>query len=228
MSALKLDAAVALSIKDPLVYSTKESLLGLLNKVDVSATGKVTVFYGSSINDVSTSKIISFLLEEDVDSKCLDKTEAFNLLNSKEFMGEVAKDHGLKFDDMHGDIPLTPDKEILKNKAYGWFYHPKEGPWALVSRNFALQTEGKVIFLGPNATEGRIFGQTELPALFDADKVTHIEGISLEDLQQMKWNVSTPEKGLSVVFNKVKNMLERILRLVVLRSFLHMGKFMAF
>jgi hypothetical protein len=79
--------AIQQLLNNPSAYSTKESLLGLVNQLSVEASGKVTVLYSGSIgkdpfnNSISAGTVVEYIANKGADIRVIDKTEAAKFLN---------------------------------------------------------------------------------------------------------------------------------------------------
>src|SRR6202034_2431575 len=54
--------------------------------------------------------------------------------------------------------------------------------WGEASQTFVASIEGQVLVIDPNAGEGRILGQLELPGVQANASVTEVNGIPMDDL----------------------------------------------
>ena len=166
--------AIELLRANPDAYSSLDSLRGLAAQVDASAGGKVTVLYSGNVGDIHSTQIINGMLANGEDIRVIDKTEVSSFLKSREFLSAVAKDFGIPLRDIQDPNYRGP--------ASDWLYDAKTGVWVDASGRFIADTTGEVKTLTPFADPGRIYAQTELPALLENPRVTSINGMPREEL----------------------------------------------
>jgi Ca2+-binding RTX toxin-like protein len=172
--ALTENQAIQQLLDNPAAFTTKESLLGLVNQLSVEASGKVTVLYSGSLGQdafgksVSAGAVIENLVGRGADIRVVDKTEAAKFLNNEVFRETVQRVTG----------SLLKDEGSAAND---FLYNAKEGAWAKASENFVKATTGEVITWTPNASSSRTFAQVEAAlALADDSKITAINGRSID------------------------------------------------
>ena len=184
MGSLTAQTALDRLTANPGAYSTKESLISLVNELDIYAKGTVSVFYSGKVQGVGTGDIVQTLLDQDMDIRALDKTQAFEFLNERAFHTAVGRIFGVTRDEL---VKGSPDsaKAALAKEANDWLYGATDSPWSAISKNFAAATEGDVAVIAPEAKFERIFGQTELPELLRPEKVTRIQGYTVNELKAL-------------------------------------------
>jgi len=160
--------------------ATPEALLNLARHVSVDVSGSITVLYSGKMSDgtTSTSKLIQDMLASGQDIRVIDNSPAAYFLNSREFKDAVAKAFGIALDDLFDETFSHPAKD--------WLMDGKNGSWADASKRFAEASSGDIRVIAPEGNALRIFAQTELPALLDNPKVTHIDGIPREPIIAMR------------------------------------------
>jgi Ca2+-binding RTX toxin-like protein len=183
MAQLPLTADQAIQL---LQYaSTEQELLAIVNQVDVTATGKVTVFYSGDSGllnaagkPISAGNIVKGLADSGADIRVISNTQAYEFLNSLQFRDAVQRVTQSSVSLGITDTPTAADK-FLNNAG-------PDGAWANASRRFAADTVGDVITYTANAVDGRIFGVDELPELLkDNSRVSTINGISKDAYRGM-------------------------------------------
>jgi hypothetical protein len=135
MENLTVQAAESPLSANPDAYATKEALLGLLKQLDVHAEGAVTVFYSGPVQGVSSGKVVEALLDQGADIRAIDKTQAFEFMDSRAFKDAVGKVFGLGYEDFTSETPLLdPVKESAQLEAKAWLgKDPVHSPWAVIS-----------------------------------------------------------------------------------------------
>ncbi|MEO1324682.1 MAG: hypothetical protein AAFV59_16945 [Pseudomonadota bacterium] len=176
-------------------------------------SGKTAVFY-SAVGDVES------LLKGHPDFTTLGQTEVGQFLNSDQFRDAV-RDHA-PADAYHVDANGN------SSRVYNHPYHEaigggsKNSVWGEASKRFAKEVTGDVNFVGPNAKIDRIFGQVELEALLNNDKVTSINGkpvayfIGLTPEQQFdlaKGSSLSTDIGMEIAGNHYSGLLEDVTKL---------------
>ena len=161
---------------------TQEWLENIVSQVSVvddeGVSGKKTVsnFYsGAAAEDMSRYRTIG-------------NTTASDLLNSPDFFGIIKN--------ILSEVNPQADKLTIEKWTYNYIngteifenFKPTgieskgtTGPWAIVSRNFAIDTTGDVILRIGNIDDviNRIWWNTEMPALITESKATSINGVPM-------------------------------------------------
>ena len=187
---MSITAQVAIDLlhTNPSAYTSLDSLLNLARQVSVEVNGSITVLYSGMMPDGSThtSKIVEDIIASGQDIRVIDKSPVNTFLKSDEFLNAVAQHYNISLDDMKNDN--------FKHPAKDWLFDAQNGPWADASKRFADASSGDIRVIAPEGSALRVFAQTELPALLDNPKVTHIDGIPREQLIAMR-----DTKGLAAV-----------------------------
>ena len=173
------------SIKDRELI--KLAILDVVSKTSVHvdhAESKITVLYSGDVNGKKSFDIAADMASNS-DIRILDKTSAFELLKSQDFQNIQAKAFGYQdYDAMdthlksiHGDSPSIYDTPEKKFEGDG-----KSGLWAIISRNFAAETVGEVRIVTVYPREDSVLAATEIETLLKEQKVTKIDGSTLDEI----------------------------------------------
>jgi hypothetical protein len=154
----------------------KADLLNLVRQVSVHAEGAVTVLYSGNASGWNAGRIVQEMLDTGEDIRVVNKTLASEFLRSDAFRARVADAFGIDFEDLRKNTPAA-------SEANRWLGHPTDGPWADASRRFAAASSGDIRIIAPEADPSRILSQTELPTLLENPRVTHIDGVPIEQLK---------------------------------------------
>lgn len=177
MTYLTLDEAIAELQKNPDKYSTPDSLVELVRRLDATNSyGNVTLLYsGLAIQGVSAADLVKALEVSGQNIRIVDNTDAAKFLSSAAFENAWANAFGVSTADFNSASGSFDARKAL--------YHPTTGPWAEVSRRFVDATEGEVRTITGGAIADRVFGKTEIPQALGNEKITFIDGIPRADLQ---------------------------------------------
>ena len=173
------DAIANLDLNTLSPKQIEEALKSIINQLDTTplntTNSATTVLYsGASVDGIV----------DNPDFRLLNNTEAYkfldydSLVDNKPLIKALTKIHG-----------ETPDFKNWTSQA-GIFiggddsiFPRDKGAWDTISANFAKGAEGNVITnIGENAGANGIFMQTELPAVRENDKITHMDGIEKQTL----------------------------------------------
>jgi hypothetical protein len=188
---------------------TKEQLTDLIRRLDTNTHGSVTVLYSGMLDsDMHSMDVISGL-KNNPDYRILDNTDAFKFLAVTRDV-VTGKIENLKLHDkmvqIFGDMPNDRGSDannfLFGSKGSDGVRIPTSA-FDIVSANFAQGASGKVIALVNFANIGQVFGASELPNILENVNVTHLNGISIEDLKKIKESDRTT--GMEKLFNEVKN-----------------------
>ena len=179
----------------------------LINQLNTSTHGNVTVLYSGSLNgtNIHTTTAINEL-KNNSDLRVLDNTEAFKFLdclpdrNNNGHINNVELNQKLL--DIFGDDPNE-----YGSRANQFLFGAKDelgqripnGAFDMVSTNFAKGGQGHAVALVGFANEGQVFGASELPTSLKDSGFTHVNGIPTETLR----NVAQTE-GMSEAFGIVR------------------------
>lgn len=189
---LTANEAIDLLHKSPGAYATPDQLRMLAARVNADAPGRLTVLYSGGVsNGVGSGDVIKAMVVAGEDVRVINKSQAAIFMESRDFMGAVAKAYGL------------PDPRPLIDGTYrgpatDWLYHPTQGPWADASARFADLTKGEVRAVVTGAAPDRVFGAVELSRVIANPQVTTIEGMPRQTLSKV-----VAEKGLQPAFEMV-------------------------
>ena len=157
----------------------EQELKSIINQLDTTplntTNSATTVLY----SDASVDDIVN-----NPNFRLLNNTEAYNFLDRKAL--EENKPLIDALEKIHGEEPnfrnWTSQAGIFIGGDDSIFPREK-GAWDTISANFVHGAEGNVITnIGENAGANGIFMQTELPAVRENPKVTHIDGIEKQAL----------------------------------------------
>ena len=162
--------------------SLKSALLDVARQASIDATGAVTVFYSGGVGNVSSSDIVTGLLESNADIRVIDKSVAGQLLSSDIFRSKVAEAFGTTLADLKAG-GITPEGQAALN----WLFNPPGSPWSEASGRFASATVGEARFIGPAANITKNFGSIELRNAI-ASGMTSLEGIPIDQLKDLAKN----------------------------------------
>jgi hypothetical protein len=175
---LTSDQAIDLLHKTPSAYTTPDQLRALAARVDANATGRLTVLYSGEVGKgVRSNDVIKGMVTAGEDVRVINKSQAAAFMESKDFIGAVAKAYGIPF--------ASLESGKYRGPASNWLYHPTQGPWADASVRFADLTKGEVRAVVSGASPSGIFGMTELPRLIANPQVTTIEDIPRQTLAKV-------------------------------------------
>lgn len=169
-----------------------------VTKLDVKGQdeSKLTILYGGEIeNTFRTSDAINSLKNSDV--RIIDKTQAAKILSSPNFAAACERVYGEdKGAHRQRDYPdQSKSNAFINGREYidanGNKQRDNNSAWDIISEKFVRETKGEVITITPEATNERVFGQTELHASLDTPEITKINGVDREQLKQL-----ADEKGL--------------------------------
>lgn len=113
------------------------------------------------------------MIDAGEDIRAINRSQAAAFLTSDEFIGTVAKIHGITAQKLADHKYQGPAKD--------WLYNSVDGPWADASARFADATIGEVRVVASNAQINKVFSDTEVPHLLANENVTTIDGISRTD-----------------------------------------------
>jgi len=123
------------------LVTTEAQLRALIDDLDISATGDVTVLYSDKINDsLHSSSVINGMLERGMSVRVLDNTEAFEFLNENDNLNDALRRIFNSDPDERGS---TANQFLFGGKETDGSRIPN-GAWDTISRNFAPETIGAV------------------------------------------------------------------------------------
>lgn len=184
--------AIRLLQESPEQYASKEQLRELARRVDADAPGRLTILYsGPAAKGVWSTDVINIMIAADEDVRVINKSEAAQFLQSREFYQAVAKAHGL---DDFGDLMSG----TYNGPATKWLYHAEHGPWADASARFAESTRGEVRAIVGEADFKRTFAKVELPLILNNPHITSVEGIPRQTLLALQ-----ERQGTEAVFDMI-------------------------
>jgi Ca2+-binding RTX toxin-like protein len=169
--------------------TTKEELRSLINQLDITATGKITILYsGETASGITNNDIIRAMLHNGEDIRVISTTEAAKFLNTDLKDSAYNKVFAQKLDQLFGGNPEKPGTE-----SYQFLYGEQaadgtripNGVWDNASARFVDATEGEIRTLTGGANVNRTFFQTELSHALRNNKISSIDGIPIADLQKM-------------------------------------------
>ena len=159
--------------------NTKQDIINVLNKLDLSAHGSKTILY-SGIQDMDGFKDYLKKTNQYNNVRMIDKTSVGEFL-------DINKNTNLKMALKRVFGKGNPEFDVIKE--YGkrgsevnkFFYDAGKkdsGLWDIASKRFVAETKGEVItYIGKNANPDRTFYQTELPELLKNKNITKINGM---------------------------------------------------
>ncbi|MCU7923329.1 MAG: hypothetical protein KZQ88_11620, partial [Candidatus Thiodiazotropha sp. (ex Dulcina madagascariensis)] len=181
---MSLTAAEAISRLDGI--ETVEALRDLINQLDISATGDVTMLYSGG----NSGTIVNALINQGENLRTIGETEAADFLNLDNNPALRIKLDEL-FPGADPDIHGSASNQFLDGAVdvVDGSRQPT-GAWDNVSRRFVEATTGEVRVLLDDARSYRVFAQTEIPALLDNNAITRVEGIPLHELRDLNSHAS--------------------------------------
>lgn len=169
---------------------TEKQLLQIIEKLDIHASGSVTVLYSGiaaveyydSGKKISAGSIAQSILDNGDDVRIIDNTEAAKFL-------DVNRNTALldALERIFGDNPFTHGSKSNRF-LYGGLDEQNrvvKGAWDVVSARFVDATEGAVVTITGGADQNRVFGRTEIPHILDNQKITTVDGIPQQQLVQL-------------------------------------------
>lgn len=168
---------------------SEEDLRQIVGRLDVSADGKLTIFYsGKAAEEVWSTDVINGLLKSGEDIRVLDKTQAFRFLDI--YSSDRANQHLFDaLERIYGTNPRDPGtsaNQFLFGTIDQDGRRVPNGAWDIVSAKFASATIGEVRTITSYAQPDRVFGATELPRVIANENVTTVEGIDRSRLAALQ------------------------------------------
>lgn len=164
---------------------TEDDLRNLVERLDVTAEGKVTVLYSGKVNSgVHSVDVVQAMLSAGDDVRVIDKTEAaafLDIFSEGKTNHEFIRAAKRIFDD---------DPAVYGSRANQFLFGAVDeqgkristGAWDIVSARFVEATTGEVRALVNRAEPDRVFGMTELPRALANPNITQVEGIARTEL----------------------------------------------
>ena len=174
---------------------TAEDLRNIIERLEVSSPGSVTLLYSGSYgypSSISSEKIAAGELARSIASvnsevRLLDNSEAARFLDISDKYGQANYSLLDALKQVFGDDPNkygTKANQFLYGEIVDGVRVPN-GAWDIVSARFVENTVGPVVTLTGGADPQRVFAQTELPRLLENRKVTTIDGLPRTALEPL-------------------------------------------
>ena len=159
--------------------STPTALRNLINEIDVTGTGSITLLNSGDIKIGTHSAVVAANMAiANPQLRYIGSTEAARFLDITGNTALVNKLAALFPGSSDLTNPNSAASRFLDGSVDAFGNRVPDGAWDNVSRRFAELAVGQVRVIAPQADAQRIFAQTELPALLANSNVTTIEGLS--------------------------------------------------
>lgn len=174
--------------------TTPEEMRALIRRIDVNTEGSVTMLYSGILGSRpgQPSKVITAV---DVVNSFARNQEDVRLISGSEIARFLAIDKSMpnRNDPLILALERIFNQESLTEDAIDEFFNGEivdgvripNGIWDEVSARFVDETVGEIVTLTGGALPGRVFAQTELPAILRSKTITHVDGIPIDILKAM-------------------------------------------
>ncbi|NUP87083.1 MAG: hypothetical protein HUU30_15205, partial [Burkholderiaceae bacterium] len=169
------------------VAASEADIIAFVRQLPVSASGTTTLLYSGVIDGTPAWKIVEDMSD---DIRRIDKTVAYTVLNSEEFITKVAQAYGLTYEAFQAEL----DNRGSTHPAKLWMNKGGSGPWAVASEMFVEATTGAVKIVTTAPLADSVLLRNEIPKLLDNPNVPTIDGVP-----RTEWAALRDSKGLDAV-----------------------------
>lgn len=171
---------------------TPEEMRALIRRLDLSAKGSVSILYSGllgapppdDVRAVMTGDVINSFAHHGEDIRSIATSEVARFLSADREIPDCNEQFVVALERIFYEKYTTGDRidQFMNGEIVDGVRIPN-GIWDDVSERFVNETVGEIVTLTGGAKPGRIFAQTELPAILKSTTITHVDGIPIEILR---------------------------------------------